>query len=168
MPIPFLLSVRHAIAEKLVFRRLRDLYGGRIRCAVTGGAPLSKELLKFFHAAGILILEGYGLTECLVQLSTDLPTSGLERSAGRSGVEIKIAEDGEILLRSPIVFSGYFKDPREPRNPSVTTAGTAPETSASFLRMALSRSPIEEGYHHHSRWEECGSAEYRGPSETSR
>ena len=111
-PIPFSLRVQHAIAERLVFKRVRDLFGGRIRCAVTGGAPLSKELLEFFHAAGILILEGYGLTESPCA-AFNRPDSFRFGTVGPAvpGMEVKIAEDGEILLRSPIVFSGYLKDP---------------------------------------------------------
>jgi long-chain acyl-CoA synthetase len=112
-PLPFTLRVQHAIAERLLFRKVRSLLGGQIRCAVTGGAPLSEEILEFFHAAGILILEGYGLTES-PSVSFNRPDRFRFGTVGAAvpGMEIKIAEDGEILLRSAIVFSGYLKDGR--------------------------------------------------------
>ena len=110
--IPFSLRGKHMIAERLVFRKLRGLFGGRIRCAITGGAPLSNEILEFFHAAGILILEAYGLTES-PSAAFNRPDDFRFGTVGPAvpGMEIKIAEDGEILLRSPIVFAGYLKDP---------------------------------------------------------
>jgi len=113
-PIPFSLRAKHSIAERLVFRKLRGLFGGRIRCAITGGAPLSKEVLEFFHAAGILILEAYGLTES-PSAAFNRPGDFRFGTVGPAvpGMEIKIAEDGEILLRSPIVFAGYLKDPEK-------------------------------------------------------
>jgi long-chain acyl-CoA synthetase len=113
-PIPFFLRAKYAIAERIVFRRLRDLFGGRIRLAITGGAPLSKEILEFFHAAGILILEAYGLTES-PSAAFNRPDDFRFGTVGRAvpGMEIRIAEDGEILLRSPIVFAGYLKDPEK-------------------------------------------------------
>jgi long-chain acyl-CoA synthetase len=115
-PIPFLLRMKHLIAERLVFRKLRGLFGGRIRCAITGGAPLSKEILEFFHAAGILILEAYGLTES-PSAAFNRPDDFRFGTVGPPvpGMEIRIAEDGEILLRSPIVFAGYLKDPEKTR-----------------------------------------------------
>jgi len=111
--IPLGLRVKRAIAERVLFRRVKGLLGGQIRCAITGGAPLSKEVLEFFSAAGILILEGYGLTEapCVAFNRPDCFRFGTVGMAV-PGMEIKIAEDGEILLRSPIVFSGYLKDPQ--------------------------------------------------------
>ena len=110
-PIPFRLRLKHSIANRLVFKKLRGIFGGRIRCAITGGAPLSKEILEFFHAAGILILEGYGLTES-PSAAFNRPDDFRFGTVGPPvpGMEIKTAEDGELLLRSPIVFSGYLKD----------------------------------------------------------
>ncbi len=113
-PIPFRLRLKHSIANRLVFKKLRGIFGGRIRCAITGGAPLSKEILEFFHAAGILILEGYGLTES-PSAAFNRPDDFRFGTVGPPvpGMEIKTAEDGELLLRSPIVFSGYLKDPQK-------------------------------------------------------
>ncbi len=110
-PIPFRLRLKHSIANRLVFKKLRGIFGGRIRCAITGGAPLSQEILEFFHAAGILILEGYGLTES-PSAAFNRPDDFRFGTVGPAvpGMEIKTAADGELLLRSPIVFSGYLKD----------------------------------------------------------
>ena len=112
--VPAFLKIKHAIAEKLLFKKLRGILGGRIRAAITGGAPLSREILEFFHAAGILIMEGYGLTESPMA-TFNRPESYKFGTIGPAvaGMEIKIAEDGEILLRSPIVFEGYLKDPEK-------------------------------------------------------
>lgn len=113
-PISFFLRVKYRVAERLVFSKLRALFGGRIRCVITGGAPLSKEILEFFHAAGILILEAYGLTEA-PSAAFNRPDDFRFGTVGPAvpGMEIKIAEDGEILLQSPIVFAGYLKDPEK-------------------------------------------------------
>ena len=108
-----LLSIKWAIAFKLVFSKLHAKLGGRISYFISGGAPLSKEIGDFFDAAGILILEGYGLTEttaavtCNTRLSNKVGTVGCRVP----GAELKIASDGEILVRGPLVFKGYFKNP---------------------------------------------------------
>ena len=108
------LAVKRAIAHKLVFSKLHAALGGRLRWAVSGGAPLSREIAEFFHAGGILVLEGYGLTETCPVLTFNSPTAFKFGSVGRTlpGVEIRIAEDGEILARGPNVATrGYYKQP---------------------------------------------------------
>ena len=113
-PIPGGLALRHKIAHKLVFAKLHHALGGRLRFANSGGAPLSREIAEFFHAAGILILEGYGLTETCPALTLNREDNFKFGSVGQAlpGVELKIASDGEILGRGPnIATRGYFKKP---------------------------------------------------------
>ncbi len=112
-PIPAGLKLRHRLAFKLALHKVQDRVGGRVRFMVSGGAPLPRAVAEFFHAAGILILEGYGLTETASGTHVNhferykFGTVGLPFP----GVETRIAEDGEILLRGDNIFKGYFKDP---------------------------------------------------------
>ncbi len=96
-----------------MFSKLKAALGGRLRFAVSGGAPLSKEIAEFFHAAGVLILEGYGLTETCPALTFNREDNFKFGSVGQAqpGVELKIAPDGEILGRGPNIAKGYFKKP---------------------------------------------------------
>ena len=112
-PVPAALAVEYRIADKLVFSKLKAALGGRLRFAVSGGAPLSKEIAEFFHAAGILILEGYGLTETCPALTFNREDHFKFGSVGpaQPGVELKIAPDGEILGRGPNIAKEYFKKP---------------------------------------------------------
>jgi long-chain acyl-CoA synthetase len=113
-PIPGGLAFKHRIAHKLVFTKLHHALGGRLRFAVSGGAPLSREIAEFFHAAGILILEGYGLTETCPVLTFNREDNFKFGSVGQAlpGVELTIAADGEILARGGnIATKGYFKKP---------------------------------------------------------
>ncbi|HUG36344.1 MAG TPA: long-chain fatty acid--CoA ligase, partial [Candidatus Limnocylindrales bacterium] len=112
-PVPGLLALKYRIAEKLVFSKMQAALGGRLRFAVSGGAPLSPEIAQFFHAAGILILEGYGLTETCPVLTFNRPNKFKFGSVGPAlpGLELKIAPDGEILGRGPNIAQGYFKKP---------------------------------------------------------
>jgi len=112
-PVPPGLAFKHRLAHKLVFSKLHAALGGRLRFAVSGGAPLSKEIAEFFHAAGILILEGYGLTETCPSLTFNRLDNFRFGSVGQAqpGTEIKIAPDGEILGRGANIAKGYFKKP---------------------------------------------------------
>jgi long-chain acyl-CoA synthetase len=112
-PIPRGLARRHRIADRLVFSKVRERLGGRLRVPISGGAPLAKEIAEFFDAIGIRILEGYGLTECTTAASTNRPNRYRFGTVGPAlpGFEVKTDEDGEILIRSETVFAGYFKDP---------------------------------------------------------
>ena len=100
------------MADRLVFSKVRARLGGRLRIAISGGAPLAKEIAEFFDMIGIRIVEGYGLTECTTACSTNRPDVYRFGTVGRPlpGFEITIADDGEILVRSETVFQGYFKD----------------------------------------------------------
>jgi long-chain acyl-CoA synthetase len=113
-PVTGALAVKHKLAGRLVFEKLHEALGGRLRWAVSGGAPLSPDIAEFFHAAGILILEGYGLTETCPALTFNRPSRFKFGSVGQalSGIELSIAGDGEILARGPnIATLGYYKQP---------------------------------------------------------
>ena len=113
-PVPAALELKRKIAHKLVFSKLHSALGGRLQWAVSGGAPLSRDIAEFFHAAGILLLEGYGLTETCPALTFNRPDRYKFGSVGQSlpGVQLKIAADGEILARGPnIATLGYYKQP---------------------------------------------------------
>src|SRR5438477_479776 len=112
-PLPAALRLKRAIAHKLVFSKLHAALGGRLQWAISGGAPLSRDIAEFFHAAGILILEGYGLTETCPAGTFNRPTRFKFGSVGQplDNVEIKIAADGEILIRGANVAKGYLKQP---------------------------------------------------------
>jgi long-chain acyl-CoA synthetase len=111
---PFL-TLKHAIADRLVLSKIRDRVGGAKKFFSAGGAPLSKEIEEFFFAAGLLICQGYGLTETAPVLTCNAPGAFKFGTVGKpvKGVEIKIGEDGEILARGPNVMKGYYKRPIE-------------------------------------------------------
>ena len=112
-PVPAGLRRKHGLADRLVFSKVREPFGGRLRMPGSGGAPLSKDIIEFFDAVGIRITEGYGLTECTTAASTNRPDDYRFGSVGRPlpGFEVRIADDGEIEVRSETVFQGYYKDP---------------------------------------------------------
>jgi long-chain acyl-CoA synthetase len=111
-PVPRGLALRHRIADKLVYSKVKERLGGRIRICVSGGAPLAKEIIEFFHALDILILEGYGLTECTTAATVNRPTSYRFGTVGPAlpGVRLRIADDGEVLIETETIFDGYYKD----------------------------------------------------------
>ena len=112
-PLPRRLAFEHALADRLVFSKIRARLGGRLRTPISGGAPLAKEIAEFFDAIGIRILEGYGLTECTTAATTNRPDRYRFGTVGPAlpGFELALAEDGELLIRSETVFAGYYKDP---------------------------------------------------------
>jgi long-chain acyl-CoA synthetase len=106
-------SLQGRIADALVLKKVRDRLGGRIRIGISGAAPLGIDVLEFFRSLNMLVIEGYGLTETSSSLSVNDPDDYRFGTVGRAveGCEIRIEDDGEILVRSDSVFRGYFKDP---------------------------------------------------------
>jgi long-chain acyl-CoA synthetase len=114
-PVGLALRVQHGAASKLVFSKLHAALGGRLRFCFSGGAPLAREIAEFFHAVGVMIIEGYGLTETCPILSANRLSRFKFGTVGLAfpGVELRIAEDGEILARGPNIAKGYFRRPEE-------------------------------------------------------
>jgi long-chain acyl-CoA synthetase len=108
----FLLRKQYEFADKQVLSKIRGLFGGNLRLAVSGAAPISPEILRFFDAAGVLVLEGWGMTETSTAATISTPDDFKVGTIGKPfpGCEVKIAEDGEILVKGPNVFQGYYKN----------------------------------------------------------
>jgi long-chain acyl-CoA synthetase len=106
------LRLQHLIADRLVLSNIRDLFGGRIIEAVTGAAPINPEILRFFDAAGVLVVEGWGMTETSTAATISTAEEFKFGTIGKPfpGCEVRIADDGEILVRGPNVFQGYYKN----------------------------------------------------------
>jgi long-chain acyl-CoA synthetase len=111
-PVPPVLALQHRLADRLVYSKVKSRLGGNLRIGVSGGAPLAKEIIEFFAALDILILEGYGLTECTTGATINRPARYRFGSVGPAlpGVELRVADDGEVLIKTDTVFGGYFKD----------------------------------------------------------
>jgi long-chain acyl-CoA synthetase len=113
----FLLRKQYGFADKRVLAKIRALFGGNLRLAVSGAAPINPEILSFFDAAGVLVLEGWGMTETSTAATISTPDDFKVGTIGKPfpGCEVKIAEDGEILVRGPNVFQGYYKNEQATR-----------------------------------------------------
>jgi long-chain acyl-CoA synthetase len=111
-PVPRGLAIRHRVADRLVYAKVKARLGGKLRVAISGGAPLSREVAEFFHVLDILILEGYGLTECTTAATVNRPDRFRFGTVGPAmpDVELRLGDDGELLISSPTVFAGYLKD----------------------------------------------------------
>ena len=107
------LAQQQRLADRLVFSKVRERLGGRLRIGVSGAAPLSPDVMEFFHALGVPVIEGYGLTETASSATVNEPGDFRIGTVGRpvDGAEVRLAEDGEILLHSDSIFAGYFKEP---------------------------------------------------------
>jgi long-chain acyl-CoA synthetase len=133
------LALKQRLADRLVFAKVRDRLGGRLRVGVSGAAPLSTDVMEFFHALGVPVIEGYGLTETASSATVNEPGDFRIGTVGRpvEGAEIQLAEDGEILVRSESVFAGYYKEPE---------ATSAALTDDGWLRTGDVGEIDEEGF----------------------
>jgi long-chain acyl-CoA synthetase len=113
-PVPADMQAAFEEADQKLYVNVRNLFGGRIRQCVTGAAPIAKEILEFFYACGVPVFEGYGMTETSTVASANRADAFRFGSVGKPlpGMEVKIADDGEVLLRGPNIFQGYFKNER--------------------------------------------------------
>ena len=113
--VPFLLAKQHALFDKLVFAKIRERFGGRVRFFISGAAALNQQIAEWFHAAGITILEGYGLTESSAGSFVNHPDDYRFGSVGMvfPGSEVRLAEDGEVLIKGPGVMEGYHNLPEQ-------------------------------------------------------
>ena len=139
------------LADRLVLSRVRDLFGGELRLGLTGAAPIGREVLEFFDACGVLVLEGYGMTETCAAATLNTPGRLRFGTVGRPlpGSEVAIADDGEVLhARAARVRAATTATPTRRRRCS-TTAGCARATSARSTRTASSHHRPQEGPHHH-------------------
>ncbi len=137
--VPLGLKLQHGLFDKLVFSKVRERFGGRVRFFISGSAALNSEIAEWFHAAGILILEGYGMTENAAGATVNHPDAYKMGTVGRAipGSEVSIGEGDEVLLRGPHVMAGYHNNPEE-------TAKTITEDG--WLRTGDKGSLDDEGF----------------------
>jgi len=116
--VPFQLKIKAALADVLVFGRIRQRLGGRLRAYICGGAPLSEEIARFFCSSGIMILEGWGLTETFAAVTVNRADDFHFGTVGKplAGAQLGLAADGEVLVRGPLVFKEYLNLPDETKN----------------------------------------------------
>ncbi len=170
-PIPPGLARRYRLADRLVYSKVKERLGGRLRIANAGGAPLSREIAEFFHSIDILILEGYGLSEVTTAATVNRPEAFKFGTVGKPmpGVELEFEADGEILIRSNTVFAGYYRDP-EATAEVLDEAGIRPHRRhrpSRRGRLPRDHRP-QEGHHRHRRRQERRPAEPRERAEGPR
>jgi long-chain acyl-CoA synthetase len=109
----FLLTKQFNFADKAVFSKIRDVFGGNLRVAISGAAPIDPEILRFFRAAGVPVIEAWGMTETSTGGTTNMPDEYKIGTVGKAvdGIQVKIADDGELLIKGDNVFQGYYKNP---------------------------------------------------------
>jgi len=117
-PVPYFLGVKHSIADRIVFSKFREFFGGRLRFCITGGAALSNDIFLIFNGAGVSIMQGYGLTETSPVITSSNPINVKLGTVGKPirNVEIRIAADGEIEVSGPNVMLGYYNKPEATRD----------------------------------------------------
>ena len=136
--------MRHALFDRLVYSKLKAAMGGRVDYAISGGAPLGERLGHFFRGAGITVLEGYGLTETSAAATVNKPSRNKVGTVGLPlpGVTVKIADDGEILIKGHNVFARYWgNEAATARHAGRCAAGCTPATSAAWTTRASCGSP---------------------------
>jgi long-chain acyl-CoA synthetase len=138
-PVPAVLAAQHRLADRLVYAKVKARLGGRLRLPIAGGAPLSREIGEFFDALDIRIFEGYGLTECTSAATANHAGAYRYGTVGKAlpGFELRLDEDGELLIRSETVFQGYYRDPE---------ATAAVLTEDGWLRSGDVATIDEEGF----------------------
>jgi len=142
--VPLPMSLLYGLFDRLVFSKVREVFGGRIRLFISGAAPLNRDIGEWFHAAGLLILEGYGLTETAAGACVNRPDHYKLGTVGLpfEGTSVRINDDdGEIQIRGACVMDGYHNLPDKRRRRSPTTAGCAPATWAQSMPTGSSPSP---------------------------
>ena len=150
-PVPPDMQQAFDQAEEKLFVNVRNLFGGRIRQCVTGAAPIAGEILEFFYACGIPVMEGYGMTETSTVATVNTPEEHRFGSVGKPlpGVEVKIGDDGEVLIKGPNIFQGYYKnDEATAETLEAELAAHGRPGAARRRRLPLHHRP-QEGHHHH-------------------
>ncbi len=168
--LPGALALKMNLADRLFFNKIKQQFGGRLRFFVSGGAPLRREVAEFFHAIGVLILEGYGLTETTGATHVNRPDRFRFGTVGPAmpGCELRIAEDGEILIRGPGVMQGYHGLP-EDTAAALDEAGWLHTGDIGELRDGFLRDHRpQEGHHHHLERQEHRPLAARGPARAGR
>ena len=107
-----LTKLKYGLADKLVLHKIREIFGGNVKLALTGAAPIDPEIITFFHAAGVPVYEAWGMTETSTGGTTNLPGNSKVGTVGRAlpGVELKLSDEGELLVKGPNVFKGYYRN----------------------------------------------------------
>ena len=141
--VPLPLNLQHGLFDKLVFSKVRDRFGGRVRFFISGAAALNQEIAEWFNAAGILILEGYGMTENAAGATVNHPDDYKMGTVGPAfpGSEIKLGEGDEVMIKGPHVMDGYHNLPEETAKTLTPTGGCTPVTRAPSTPTASSPSP---------------------------
>ncbi len=113
--LPWRLRLAHRLADRLIYRKVKQVFGGELVFFVSGGAPLNREIARFFHALNLVIVEGWGATEATAPATLNTPDDFRLGSVGKPlpGIEVKRAEDGELLIRGPNIFKEYWRLPQE-------------------------------------------------------
>ena len=165
----FLLREQYEFADKKVLSKIRGLFGGNLRLAVSGAAPINPDILRFFDAAGVLVLEGWGMTETSTAATISSPDDFKVGTIGKPfpGCEVKIAEDGEILVKGPNVFQGYYKNEEATRRDDRRRLAPHRRHRRDRLRRLHQDHRPQEGHHHHRGRQEHHPGQPRGRNQAA-